>query len=175
MIDAEMDLRHCEKYSWEPEDDPFEEDSALWGQHHFFFSKEKKRVCYLYFRAFSVFSHSPVQTAMPIHSQSMPRTGGNISVGDGAGKRAQYWLGHSVKEENMQDWTEDDDDGLVIENENYEGEYTDDLDDIRDHLEDGYVYMEDDGYLSDDAAGWDQRGRTVPRGNSEGFADGMEI
>ncbi|THX24444.1 Maf1-domain-containing protein [Aureobasidium pullulans] len=43
LIDKEMDLRSCEKYTWDPEDDPFEAESALWSQHYFFFNKDKKR------------------------------------------------------------------------------------------------------------------------------------
>jgi hypothetical protein len=48
LMDKEMDLKACERYTWDPEDDPFEAESALWSQHYFFFSnKDRKRVCYL--------------------------------------------------------------------------------------------------------------------------------
>jgi len=176
MIDNEMDLRQCEKYSWEPEDDPFEEETALWTQHYFFFNKEKKRVCYLHFRAFSIFSHSPIQSTMVHRARSVPRSISNVGVDEGAGKRAQYWLGHGLPEGDVESWTEDDDDEMVIDNENYEDEYRPDLDDVRDHLEDGYYsYIEDDDIGSDDTAGWYGSRQGQARANSEGFAEAMEI
>ncbi|KAH0070884.1 Maf1-domain-containing protein, partial [Aureobasidium melanogenum] len=133
LIDKEMDLKACEKYTWDPEDDPFEAESALWSQHYFFFNKEKKRVCYLNFRAFSVLSHSP---ANGMHTRTVPIT--NPGVGEGAGKRAQYWLGHSVDDNDVDNWREDDDlefeDSMSIDNDSNEGEYRNDLDDVRDKL-----------------------------------------
>jgi len=185
LIDLEMDLRHCEKYSWEPEDDPFEEEGgALWGQHHFFFNKDKKRVCYLHFRAFSVISHSPAATALPFRGSTLMRSINNVTVGDGAEKRAQYWLGHSIDNDNLDSsWTEDDDlvmdvdgvdDTCEFGGDEYEGEYTDDLGDFRDHLEDGY-YAEGDFLESDDATGWGSRSKFSPRGSSEGVMDAMEL
>lgn len=176
LIDNEMDMINCDKYSWEPEDDPFEEETALWSQHYMFFNKEMKRVCYLHFRAFSIFSHSPVQSALEVRSRSMPRSTSGIGVGEGAGKRAQYWLGHGVPEENVESWAEDDDDEMIIHNEDYEDEYRPDLDDVRDHLEDGYYsYVEDDDLGSDDTKGWYASGPNHVRSSSEGVADAMEI
>jgi len=184
LIDQEMDLRHCEKYSWEPEDDPFEEEGALWGQHHFFFNKDKKRVCYLHFRAFSVISHSPAASALPFRAPGLMRSLNSVTVGDGAEKRAQYWLGHPVDNRSLDSsWTEDDDrlmdvDGIAdaeeVSRDDYEGEYTDDLDDVRDHLEDRY-YDEEDLLDSDDATGWGYRSELRLRGSSEGVMDAMEL
>lgn len=175
LIDQEMDLRHCEKYSWEPEDDPFEEENALWGQHHFFFNKDKKRVCYLHFRAFSVISHSPAMTTLPVRRPTMMQSNSDVTVGDGAGKRAQYWLGYPVENHNVDSsWAEDDDLDMNDDEDEYEGEYTDDLDDVRDHLEDGH-YAEDDFAGSDDATGWNSSGKYRPRGSSEGVMDAMEL
>jgi hypothetical protein len=172
LIDKEMDLKACEKYTWDPEDDPFEAESALWSQHYFFFNKEKKRVCYLNFRAFSVLSHSP---ANGMHTRTVPIT--NPGVGEGAGKRAQYWLGHSVDDNDVDNWREDDDlefeDSMSIDNDSNEGEYRNDLDDVRDKLEDGYYAWADGTIDSNDASGWDPR--RMHRGSSEGPADAMEI
>lgn len=177
MIDQEMDLRHCEKYTWDPEDDPFEEESALWTQHYFFFNKDKKRVCYLHFRAFSVISHSPVHTALPFRSPSMTRSRSN-DVGLGAEKRAQYWLGHGVPAEDVESWAEDDDTGdndMLVDHERYDEEYTQDLDDVRDHLGDGYFSYDED-VDDDETAGWGARGKGMPLEHSESlFDDAMEI
>ncbi|KAL1297179.1 hypothetical protein AAFC00_004752 [Neodothiora populina] len=181
MIDQEMDLRHCEKYSWDPEDDPFEAESALWSQHYFFFNKERKRVCYLNFRAFSVLSHSPL-SHMPTggRGQMIPNSINNVSIGEGAGKRAQYWLGHSVDDDDVGSWGEMDDDDLVIREEDEDEqemdmendeEYTSTLDDVRDKLEDGFYSASYDTEIS----GWNTRSRSVHRGSSEGPADAMEM
>ena len=188
MIDQEMDLRHCEKYSWEPEDDPFEAESALWTQHYFFFNKERKRVCYLNFRAFSVLSHSPIRSMLGglRAGFATPRSISTVSVGEGAGKRAQYWLGHSVDDEDVAGWGDEDEEGDE-EDDDEEGfgvkiaaardedmadeEYTSSLDDVRDQLEDGYY-----SYDVAEPSGWNtQRRRRSVRGSSEGPADAMEI
>jgi hypothetical protein len=73
-IDEEMDLEHCEIYSYKPQENPFqgEEETTYWNMHYFFVNigpkqkkkqqKQKKkkksqeqepknRVCYLYLRA----------------------------------------------------------------------------------------------------------------------------
>lgn len=175
LIDEEMDLKHCDKYCWDPEDDPFEAEAALWSQHYFFFNKERKRVCYLYFRAFSAVSHSPVRTTMYSRTQPIP---GNPGVGEGAGKRAQYWLGRSIREEEVDDWDEDDEmavDDVADDYADEEYNYKEDLDDFREHLEDGYYSYGGDGANDEeDAAGWFKRGRSV-RGSSEGLADAMEL
>lgn len=72
LIDAQMALRECAIYAYQPEDDPFAEDDdegggALWSTHYFFFNKERKRVCYLHLRAVSLLSRSPrLQAARPL-------------------------------------------------------------------------------------------------------------
>ena len=176
MIDQEMDLRHCEKYSWEPEDDPFEAESALWTQHYFFFNKDRKRVCYLNFRAFSVLSHSPIHNMANGRPATLPRSISNISVGEGAGKRAQYWLGHSVQDDVVSRWgeEEDEDDDMamaMIDEDMEDEEYTSALDDVRDKLEYGSY---DDGFDDSAISGWNTRSRSH-RGSSEGLADAMEM
>lgn len=175
LMDEEMDLRQCEKYSWDPEDDPFEAESALWSQHYFFFNKEKKRVCYLNFRAFSVLSHSLLTTANMGRGKSMPRSISNVSIGEGAGKRAQYWLGHSVDDDDVAEWDNDDDD-MAVDNDNMsmEGEYRQDPDDVRDQLEEGYYSYNDGDMDENEVSGWTTRGNGH-RASSEGPADAMEI
>ncbi|KAI5777209.1 Maf1 regulator-domain-containing protein [Geopyxis carbonaria] len=64
-IDSEMDLTHCNVYSYSPDDmsdDPYGEEGLIWSTIYFFFNKHKKRVCYLYLRAISALSHSPVDS-----------------------------------------------------------------------------------------------------------------
>jgi len=53
QIDQEMELKNCKVFSYRPEDDPFGEEGALWGVNYFFFNKTKKRVCYVWLRAFA--------------------------------------------------------------------------------------------------------------------------
>ena len=51
MVDKEMTLKDCTIFSYQPADDPFdEEEGAIWALHYFFFNKTLKRVCYLYVR-----------------------------------------------------------------------------------------------------------------------------
>jgi len=117
LIDKEMGLRHCEKYTYVPDDDPFDgEEGAIWSMHYFFFSKEKKRVCYIYLRGFSVISHSPVNA--PKFSQrprAVQRSTSSLSLGDGAGKRASFWLSDDLLSKNVDKAAHDDDDdeGMV--------------------------------------------------------------
>ncbi|KAL9042466.1 MAG: hypothetical protein Q9214_003771, partial [Letrouitia sp. 1 TL-2023] len=60
LIDKEMSLRDCSVYAYVPEEDPYDgEEGALWRFDYFFFNKHRKRVCYLYLRGFSLFSHNP--------------------------------------------------------------------------------------------------------------------
>jgi hypothetical protein len=66
-IDSEMDLAHCNIYSYSPDDvsdDPYGEEGLIWSSIYFFFNKHKKRVCYLYLRGISALSHSPVETSV---------------------------------------------------------------------------------------------------------------
>lgn len=144
LIDKEMGLRHCEKYSYAPDDDPFDGDEgAIWSTHYFFFNKEKKRVCYIYLRGFSVISHSPV------HEPSLMRRPANerkisYSLGDeGASKRASYWLSNDLLQREIEtfDVGDDEDDEIVDEREDDEVEVPFmDLDDLRSHLVDGRGY-----------------------------------
>lgn len=170
LLDAEMSLRACEKYSYVPADDPFEgEEGALWSMHYFFFNKERKRVAYLYLRGFSVISHSPVNAPFVAHAnrhawtstaanagstQNLKRAkiSRGLSDGEGAGKRASYWLGSTTLREHDVDtsgddgeYMYDDDDDEMVTIPEYDGYDDDDevevpfmnLDDIRNDLVDG--------------------------------------
>lgn len=159
LIDKEMSLRNCERYSWSPDDDPFDgEEGALWSIHYFFFNKEKKRVCYFYLRGFSVISHSPVAAPVFISrpSAQQRKASSILSVGEGAGKRANYWLGNGGQVIDTSSYGEDDDDEMMIaeqpDDDEVEVPYMD-LDTIRNELADGYYSPDDfdDGFAED---GW---------------------
>ncbi|KAF2774200.1 repressor of RNA polymerase III transcription MAF1 [Teratosphaeria nubilosa] len=197
LIDKEMGLRQCEKYSYVPDEDPFDEGNggegpSLWCMHYFFFNKEKKRVCYLYLRALSVISHSPVHAPLAMGSRSkLGRKRSKLSVGDGAGKRASYWLGTSSDDIDTSSYGDDDDDEVVQDPQDDEIEVPHmDLDDIRSDLADGcfsYAADYEDGYYNDDFIGteWEpvspvsQTAKAGAshhvRGPSEEIADVMEI
>jgi AP-1 complex subunit sigma 1/2 len=82
LIDKEMDLQRCTIYHYIPDEDPFDgEDGAIWSENYFFFSKARKRVCYIYFRGTSMVSHSPMLRANDIYSPIRPRAGGKRGRG----------------------------------------------------------------------------------------------
>lgn len=176
LIDKEMGLRQCEKYTYVPDDDPFDgEEGAIWSLHYFFFNKERKRVCYLYLRGLSVISHSPVRAAMLQRPRLVDRERSSVSVGDGAQKRASYWLGNRVLEDDVESYGEDDDDEMIIEEPgDDEVETNTDLDDIRSGLTNGY-YSYDGAEDYDDVDGSLYRSRLPPRGMSEEVAEAMEM
>lgn len=142
-LDMEMDLKHCEKYSWEPEDNPFIENNSLWSKHFMIYNKDKKRVCYIQLSAYSAFSHSPLSIT---HATSvLLRHRRRTSVRDGPTGGAQYLLGYDdLDEAAMYDDVWDDDDIEDMDTDEYsEGEYTEDLDDVREHIQEGhYKYVE---------------------------------
>lgn len=92
LINKEMRLNECTIFSYNPENDPFEEDeSAIWASHYFFFNRGLKRVAYLYVRVVPVVSsQSPsLQPIIP----GFKRTRSTHYDSLGANKRAKYWLG----------------------------------------------------------------------------------
>lgn len=102
LIDKEMRLNECTVFAYNPETDPFEEDaSAIWACHYFFFNRALKRVAYLYVRVVPVVSsHSPTLRPQRVaqrtgtqksHGANHPAE--SKDIGDGAEKRATYWLG----------------------------------------------------------------------------------
>lgn len=197
LIDKEMGLRHCEKYSYAPDDDPFDGDEgAIWSTHYFFFNKEKKRVCYIYLRGFSVISHSPVHEPSHMRKPAGERKI-SYSLGDeGASKRASYWLSNDLLQREIEtfDCGDDEDDEIDQEDDEVEVPFMD-LDDLRSHLVDGSGYnnysttiVEDDeedaetgGYdansFSSPASSW--KGSSIPsrhvRGLSEEIGESMDL
>jgi hypothetical protein len=176
LIDKEMGLKQCEKYSYAPDADVFAgEENELWSLHYFFFNKEKKRVCYFYLRALSVIGHSPVFEPSYIQSRARAKGGrkrGNVSVGEGAHKRASYWLGPG-EHVDAESYGDDDDDEFIEEPNDDEVEvpYMD-LDDIRSNLADGlYSYDDVDDSWADQR--W-KRHRGM-RAVSEEVGESMEI
>jgi hypothetical protein len=177
LIDKEMGLRYCEKYSYQPDDDPFDGDEgAIWSIHYFFFNKEKKRVCYVYLRGFSVISHSPVSAATTLlRSNPVPRQSSSLSAGEGAGKRASYWLGNDLLQRGIDttSFGDDDDDEALPDDDEVEIPFMD-LDDIRSHLVDGRysdTIDEDDEEYEEDS--W--KAAQCVRGLSEEIGDSMEL
>ncbi|KAM0721281.1 hypothetical protein Q7P37_003569 [Cladosporium fusiforme] len=194
ILDKEMNLRECERYSYMPQDDPFDgEEGAIWSLHYFFFNKERKRVCYLYLRGLSVLSHSPVHAPMHIHRTRQNRDSG-VSVGEGAGKRANYWLGSSIDEDDVMDEGEYEDDDDEIIHDEYERQDDEievpymDLDEVRNRIVDGYNYDFENIEYEEDTSSWraadaDAEGEkdVAPhskrgvRGMSEEIGDAMEM
>lgn len=143
LIDKQMGLRQCERYSYAPDDDPFDGDEgAIWSTHYFFFNKEKKRVCYIYIRGFSVISHSPVHEPSLMRKPAGERKM-SYSLGDeGAGKRASYWLSNDLLQREIETFDCDDEDDEIIDDQGddeIEVPFMD-LDDLRSHLVDGKGY-----------------------------------
>lgn len=163
LIDQEMGLQDCDKFSYAPDDDPFDgEEGAIWSMHYFFFNKERKRVCYFHLRALSVISHSPV------YSQTTKRKSSKVAISEGASKRASYWLGEQAY--GTGDEQNDDDEEMVeayaesSDDEEVDREHAD-MDRIRDKLSQGYW-----GY--DGTDDWETRG---PNSITEEIGDAMEI
>jgi len=116
-IDKEMSLEDCTLYSYEPEDDPYDDDEdepAIWSFHYFFFNKAKKRVCYLHLRALSLSSDADgFRTPMTPTPVAAGRT---IDLSwaraePGSAKRAKYWLGDRAIGNVIGGWDDEDETG----------------------------------------------------------------
>ncbi|KAK3325174.1 Maf1 regulator-domain-containing protein [Apodospora peruviana] len=188
MIDKEMTLKDCTVFSYQPADDPFdEEEGAIWALHYFFFNKTLKRVCYLYVRGVPVMSHSP----RVHHSLSAARGVGKGLAGglgleeSGANKRARFWLGDrftadriTVNDDDMDDM----DDGLIW-NRDADGDlnwqYNDDDDesplDEDDEIEEDDLDEDEDDVEELKGMTSSQRYKSPVRGVSEDIASRMEI
>ncbi|KAL5381054.1 hypothetical protein PMIN06_006960 [Paraphaeosphaeria minitans] len=113
LVDSEMDMANCEYYAWEPSDDPFADDGAIWSHHCFLYNKERKRVCYFYLRGISSLSNSPsVPTSLITRfKQAQHETSSNA----GSRKRAEYWLGARAKK-GLEEYGDSDElDNMVID------------------------------------------------------------
>ncbi len=168
MIDKEMTLRECGIYCYSPEEDPYDgEDGAIWSLNYFFFNKAKKRVCYIYLRGLSILSHSPVQRT-PIKSKGSGNGEWSRSEGQGASKRATYWLGDRA-EDVTREWDEDEEDEVIgVEDDEVD---VDDVVDDGDELESMMIDVDDEEDLRIMRA----RSKSIVRGMSEDIADSMEV
>lgn len=116
LLDSEMDMDRCEYYSWQPDEDPFADDGAIWSYHYFLYNKERKRVCYFYLRGVSALSSSP---SVPTSLMSRLRQAQNESSGNvGSRKRAEYWLGSHARGGLETYGSSDELDNLVIDHPN---------------------------------------------------------
>jgi hypothetical protein len=95
LLDSEMDMANCEYYAWDPSDDPFADDGAIWSHHFFLYNKERKRVAYFYLRGISALSNSP-SIAMSLMSK-FKASKYESSANAGSRKRAEYWLGDRAR------------------------------------------------------------------------------
>jgi hypothetical protein len=194
LVDKEMTLKDCTIFSYQPSDDPFDEDEgAIWALHYFFFNKALKRVCYMYVRGVPVMSHSsPTMRPMalagarrasasigmePLSSSVKRRAAFGFNYDDsGANKRARFWLGDRFAERRVtaSDDDMDDDDGLEW-NRGSDGDikYGYDDDDEDDNDWDLTADEEDDDV--DEQEEDDQIHKSPIRGVSEDIAARMEI
>lgn len=171
MIDKEMVLKDCTVFSYQPADDPFdEEEGAIWALHYFFFNKALKRVCYLYVRGVPVMSQSPRLLAHSTMSRRANLSGlGDQDLDDlGANKRARFWLGDKFAER-LTASDDDMDDGLVW-NRDADGDVSYQYDDDDDEEDD---FAEEEDSDEDDIS--QQGRRSSIRGVSEDIASRMEL
>lgn len=176
-IDEEMSLKDCAVFSYQPADDPFdEEEGAIWALHYFFFSKARKRVCYLYVRGMPVMSHSPRLTTRSLRAQGGSLAGRDADAEEdvGARKRARYWLGDKFADRVID--SDDDmeaDDGLIwnrdADGDLNNGYHDDDFDESLDEEP-----LEEE-LESDDEGDKRERPRSPVRGVSEDIASRMDI
>lgn len=191
LVNKEMTLKDCTVFSYQPADDPFDEDEgAIWALHYFFFNKALKRVCYMYVRAVPVMSHSsPSIRPMalpgarrasasvglePLSSSVKRRAAFGFNYDDsGANKRARFWLGDRFAERRVtaSDDEMDDDDGLEW-NRGSDGDIKNGYDDEDDEW-DLTADEEDDDV--DEQEEDDQIHKSPIRGVSEDIAARMEI
>lgn len=165
LLDSEIDLQNCEFYAWEPTDDPFADDGAIWTHHHFLFNKERKRVCYFYLRGISALSSSPAPAVslMTRFKQSQYESSPNAA----SRKRTEYWLGHRARR-GLQYYGESDElDNMVID---HPGDVVDadDVVDLRDRetsLDVDYCDSDDES----DVGSIREREKSAARRMSENF------
>lgn len=93
-IDKHMSLKECSIYTYTPEEDPSgADDGAIWSLHYFFFNRLRKRVCYLYFRAIPILSHTPTEGVATTPTGKRTFEDGYLTPDLSSSKRARYWFG----------------------------------------------------------------------------------
>ena len=173
LLDSEMDMANCEYYAWEPSDDPFADDGAIWSHHFFLYNKDRKRVCYFYLRGISALSDSP-SVAMSLMSK-FKQTKFESSANAGSRKRAEYWLGDRAKKGLEAYGDSDELDNMVIDHPG----------DVVDADQNVWIPVREmstdaDYYESDDDSDVEilvdrERGKSRVRTMSEGVMDRMEL
>ncbi|KAK4201620.1 putative repressor of RNA polymerase III transcription [Triangularia verruculosa] len=161
LIDKEMDLQDCSIFSYQPANDPFEDDEcAIWSFHYFFFNKALKRVCYIHVRGVPVMSQSPSVRPHALLSRGSMQAWADDEDDDdtGANKRALFWLGDRLAER-IQTSDDEMDDGLIW-NRDADG-------DVSYHYDDDYDFDDELDLPVDDCH--------YGRGVSEDIASRMEI
>ena len=94
IIDEHMSLKECSIYTYTPEEDPSGADEgAIWNLHYFFFNRLRKRVCYLYFRAIPILSHTPTEGVATTPTGKRTFEDGYLTPDLSSSKRSRYWLG----------------------------------------------------------------------------------
>ncbi|KAF1833433.1 hypothetical protein BDW02DRAFT_552712 [Decorospora gaudefroyi] len=173
LLDSEMDMPHCEYYAWEPSDDPFADDGAIWSHHFFLYNKERKRVAYFYLRGVSALSNSP-SVAMSLMSK-FKASKYESSANAGSRKRAEYWLGDRARKGLEAYGDSDELDNMVID---HPGEVVDA--EQQRYLPAREMSMDVEYYESDSDSGVEslvERERAVSRVRtmSEGVMEKMEL
>ncbi|KAF2005625.1 hypothetical protein P154DRAFT_530450 [Amniculicola lignicola CBS 123094] len=171
LIDSEMILENCECYVWEPSDDPYADDGAIWSFHYFLYNKEMKRVCYFYLRGISALSSSPSQPMSLMSKFKQSKT--ESSANAGSRKRAEYWLGDHAKKTVMTYGESDELDDMVIDHPDDVVD-REDLTDMR-HRE---VSLGADYYSSEDDSDVEslrEREKSAVRAMSEHMVDMVDV
>ncbi|KAF2686713.1 repressor of RNA polymerase III transcription MAF1 [Lentithecium fluviatile CBS 122367] len=175
LVDSEMDFAHCEFYAWEPADDPFADDGAIWSHHFFIYNKERKRVCYFYLRGVSALSNSPLVPTSLMSRLKQCKI--ESSANAGSRKRAEYWLGSHAKKGLEAYGDSDELDNMVID---HPGEIIDATED--EYLPARETSMGAECWSSDDDSEVESlmeretsREKSKVRGWSEGVMEKMEM
>ncbi len=169
-----MDMGACEYYAWEPSDDPFADDGAIWSHHFFLYNKDRKRVAYFYLRGVSALSTSP-SVAMSLMSK-FKASKFESSANAGSRKRAEYWLGDRARK-GLEMWGESDElDNMVID---HPGDVVDTEVDAytmtREMSMDAEYYYQSDGDSDVESLVDRQRSKGKVRTMSEGLMDRIEL
>jgi AP-1 complex subunit sigma 1/2 len=172
LMDSEMDLADCEYYAWEPSDDPFADDGAIWSHHFFLYNKDRKRVCYFYLRGVSALSNSPnvAVSLMSKFKQSQYESSANA----GSRKRAEYWLGDLARKGLEAYGDSDELDNMVIDHaEVVDADQTAWL--ATREMSADVDYCQSDGDSDVESLVGRERGKSAMRTMSEGVMDRMDL
>lgn len=171
LVDSEMDMANCEYYAWEPSDDPFVDDGAIWSHHYFLYNKEKKRVAYFYLRGVSALSQSP-SVPMSLITKFKQRQH-ETSANAGSRKRAEFWLGARASHALKTYGESDELDNLVID---HPGDILDIEEDLREtSMGVDYWSSGDDSDVESLRKRETSREKSKVRQWSEGAVDRMEL